>query len=67
MEMSFFDMPLNIVGVCPEDRDESNGDSIVKLWLQSIPIFGASHPQLPKNISKKDISMFFCVEFLRRS
>jgi hypothetical protein len=31
MEMSFFGMPLYILGVCPENRDESNGDSIVKL------------------------------------
>jgi hypothetical protein len=53
MEMSSFDMPLYIVDVCPEDRDESNGDSIVKLWLQSIPIFGALHPQSGKWHIKK--------------
>ena len=39
MEMSFFGMPLYILDVCPENRDESNGNSIIKLWLQFIPIF----------------------------
>ena len=34
-----------ILDVCPENRDESNGNSIVKLWLQFIPIFGALHSQ----------------------
>jgi hypothetical protein len=27
----FFGMPFYILGVCPENRDESNGDSIIKL------------------------------------
>jgi hypothetical protein len=59
MEMSFFGMPLYILGVCPENRDESNGDIIIKLWLQFIPIFGALHSQLRKgHTTKKDISMF---------
>jgi len=51
-------MPLYILDVCPENRDESNGDSIVKLWLQFIPIFGAMHSQLSKgHTTKKDIAM----------
>jgi len=53
MEMSFFGMPLYILDVCPENRDESNGDSIVKLWLQFIPIFGALHSQLRKGHTTK--------------
>jgi len=58
MEMSFFVMPLHTLDICPENRDESNGNSIVKLWLQFIPIFGALHSQLRKgHITKKDISM----------
>ena len=57
--MSFFSMPLYIVDVCPENQDESNGDSIIKLWLQFIPIFGALHSQLRKgHTTKKDIPMF---------
>jgi hypothetical protein len=45
--------------MCPENRDESNGDSIVKLWLQFIPIFGDCHSQLHKgHTTKKDIPMF---------
>jgi len=31
MGMSFFGIPLNILDVCPENQDESNGDSIIKL------------------------------------
>ena len=58
MEMSFFVMPLYILDVCPENLDESNGNCIVKLWLQFIPIFGALHSQLRKGqTTKKDISM----------
>ena len=57
--MSFFGMPVYILDVCPENRDESNGNSIVKLWLQFIPIFGALHSQLRKgHTTKKDIPMF---------
>ena len=57
--MSFFDMPLSIPDMCPENRDESKGDSIVKVWLQFIPIFGALHSQLRKgHTTKKDIAMF---------
>ena len=57
--MSFFGMPLYILDVCPENRDESKGNSIVKLWLQFIPIFGALHSQLRKgHTTKKDIPMF---------
>jgi hypothetical protein len=53
MGMSFFGIPLYILGVCPENRDESKGNSIVKLWLQFIPIFGALHSQLRKGHTKK--------------
>jgi len=53
MEMSFFGMPLYILDVCPENRDESKGNSIIKLWLQFIPIFGALHSQLCKGHNKK--------------
>jgi hypothetical protein len=69
MGMSFFGMPLYILDMCPENRDESNGNSIVKLWLpfglelrterQFIPIVGALHSQLRKgHTTKKDIPMF---------
>jgi len=58
MGMSFFGMPLYILDICPENGDESNGNNIVKLWLQFIPIFGALHSQLRKgHTTKKDISM----------
>jgi len=58
MEMSFFGMPLYILDMCPENLDESNGNSIIKLWLQFIPIFGALHSQLRKGHTiKKGISM----------
>jgi len=53
MEMSFFGMPLYILDICPENRDESNGNSIVRLWLQFIPIFRALHSQLRKGHTKK--------------
>jgi hypothetical protein len=53
MKMSFFGMLLYIFDVCPENRDESKGNSIVKLWLQFIPIFGALHSQLCKGHIKK--------------
>ena len=54
MEMSFFVMPLDILlDICPENRDESNGNSIVKLLLQFIPIFGALHSQLHQGHTKK--------------
>ena len=57
--MSLFGMPLYMLDVCPEKRDESKGNSIVRLWLQFIPIFGALHPQLRKgHTTKKDIPMF---------
>jgi hypothetical protein len=42
-----------ILDVCPENRDESNGDSIIKLSLQFIPIFGVLHSQLRKGHTKK--------------
>jgi len=59
MEMSFFGMPLYMLDVCPENRDESKGNSIIKLLLQFIPIFGALHSQLRKgHTTKKDIPMF---------
>jgi hypothetical protein len=59
MGMSFFSMPLYTLDVCPENRDESNGDNIIKLSLQFIPIFGALHSQLCKgHTTKKDIPMF---------
>jgi len=59
MGMSFFGMPLYILDSCPENWDESNGNSILRLWLQFIPIFGALHSQLRKgHTAKKDISMF---------
>jgi hypothetical protein len=44
---------LDILDICPENRDESNGNSVVKLWLQFIPIFGALHSQLRKGHTKK--------------
>jgi len=53
MEVSFFGMPLYILDMCPENRDESNGNSILRLWLQFIPIFGALHSQLRKGPTKK--------------
>ena len=53
MAMSFFGMPLYILDICPENRDESNGYSIVRLWLQFIPIFGALHSQFRKGHTKK--------------
>jgi hypothetical protein len=50
---------LYILDSCPENRDESKGNSIIKLWLQFIPIFGALHSQLRKgHTTKKDITMF---------
>jgi len=58
MEVSFFVMPLDILDICPENRDESNGNNIVRLWLQFIPIFEALHSQLRKgHTTKKDTSM----------
>jgi hypothetical protein len=67
MEMSFFVMPLCILDSCPENRDESNENSIVRLWLQFIPIFGALHSQLRKgHTTKKDISVLY-IQFLRRA
>jgi hypothetical protein len=68
MEMSFFGMPFYILGVCPENRDESNGDGILKLWLQFIPIFGVLHLQLLKgHTTKKDIPMFLiCIDSLQK-
>jgi len=53
MEMSFFGMPLYILDSCLENRDESNENSIVKLWLQFILIFRALHSQLRKGHTKK--------------
>ena len=53
MEMSFFGMPIYILDSCPENRDESNGNGIIKLLLQFIPIFGALHSQLRKGHTKK--------------
>jgi len=62
MEMSFFGMPLYILDICPENRDESNGNNISRLWLQFIPIFGALHSQLRKgHTTKKDISMLLAI------
>ena len=56
--MSFFGMPLYILDMCPENRDESNGNSIVRLWVQFITIFEALHSQLRKgHTTKKDISV----------
>jgi hypothetical protein len=57
-DVFFCGMPFYILGVCPENLDESNGDNIIKLWLQFIPIFGALHSQLHRgHTTKKDISM----------
>jgi len=53
MEKSFFGMPVYILDICPENRDESNGNSIIKFSLQFIPIFGAMHSQLRKGHTKK--------------
>jgi len=59
MGMSFFCMPLYILDVYPENRDESNGNSIIKFWLQFIPVFGDLHSQLRRgHTTKKDIPMF---------
>jgi hypothetical protein len=66
MEMSFFGMLLYILGVCPENRDESKGNSIVKLWLQFIPIFGALDSQLDKGHTKKTPPCSFHIQFFRR-
>jgi len=44
---------LYILDSCPENWDESNGNSILKLWLQFIPIFGALHSQLRKGHTTK--------------
>ena len=52
----FFGMPIYILDVCPENRDESKGNSIVRLWLQFIPIFGALHSQLRKGHTTKKTS-----------
>jgi len=53
---------LYMLDVCPENRDESNGNSIVRLWLQFIPIFGALHSQLRKgHTTKKDISVLLAI------
>jgi hypothetical protein len=66
-DVFFCSMPLYTLGVCPENRDESNGDNIIKLSLQFIPIFGALHSRLRKgHTTKKDISILFHTQFLRR-
>ena len=56
---------LYILDICPEIWDESNGNSILRLWLQFILIFGALHSQLRKgHTTKKDIPMFLiCIAF----
>jgi radical SAM superfamily enzyme YgiQ (UPF0313 family) len=41
---------------CLENQDESNGNSIVKLWLQFIPILGTLHSQLHKGHTIKKTS-----------
>jgi hypothetical protein len=56
MEMSFFGVPLYILDMCPKNRDESNGNSIIKLWVQFIPIFGALHWHLRKGHTTKKTS-----------
>ena len=70
MGMSFCGMPLYTLDVCPENRDESNGDGIIKLWVQFIPIFGALHSQFrrghttkrhPHVPCKKDTSILFSI------
>ena len=59
MGMSFCCMTLYILDMCPENRDESKGNNILRFWLQFIPIFGALHSQLRKgHTTKKDIPMF---------
>ena len=58
MEMSFFGMPLYILDVCPENRDESNGNSNFRLWLQFIPIFGPCTRSYVKGIQQKKISPY---------
>jgi hypothetical protein len=52
----FYCMPFYILDVCPENRNESNGDNIIKLWLQFIPIFGALHSRLRKGHTIKKTS-----------
>jgi hypothetical protein len=68
MEMSFFGMPLYMLDICPENWDESNRNNIIKLWVQFIPIFGASHSQLRRgHTAKKDIPMFLiCIASLQK-
>ena len=53
MGMSFCCMTLYILDMCPENRDESKGNNILRFWLQFIPIFGAMHAQLCKGHTTK--------------
>ena len=60
--MSFFGMPVYFLDMCPENRDESKGNSIVELWLQFILIFGALHSQLRKgHTTKKEIPVLLAI------
>jgi hypothetical protein len=57
-DVFFCGMSLYILDICPENWDESKGNSIIKLWLPFIPIFGALYSQLCEgHATKKDISM----------
>ena len=58
MEMSFFGMPLYILDICPENRDESNGNSIVSSGCNSSRFSGPCTRSYVKGIPKKDIPMF---------
>jgi len=50
----------------PENRDELQPELHNTIPVRFIPIFGAN-TNIYKGIPKKDIPMFFCIEFLRRS
>jgi hypothetical protein len=66
MEMSFFGMPLAQTWLARTQYNAKDAILIVRIWLQFIPIFGALHSQLRKGHTiKKDIPMFFCIEFVR--
>jgi hypothetical protein len=53
MEMSFFGMPLYMLDVCPENRDELQRELDNTISVRFIPIFGALHSQLRKGHTKK--------------
>jgi len=56
MEMSFFGMPLYILDVCPENRDESKGNSIVSSGCNSSRFSGPCTHSYIKGIQQKKTS-----------